>query len=79
MMITTNQIKALTEEELGYLVICFENEWRQIGMNYNFEFHYIKWFRNVAIQPILNKYSGNLKDEYKNIVINILNKLEENT
>ena len=77
-MLTNNQINSLTEEELGYLVICFANEWKQMNMSYGFEFHYIKWFRDVAIQPILNKYSSNLKDEYKNIVLDILNKLEEN-
>ena len=77
-MVTTNQIKALTDEELGYLVICFANEWKQVGMSYDFQFHYIKWFRNVAIQPILNKYSANLTDENKGIIVNILNKLEEN-
>ena len=76
-MISTPQIKALTEEELGYLVICLANEWQQ-KMKYPFQFHYIKWFRNDSIQHILNKYSSNLKDEYKNIVLDILNKLEEN-
>jgi len=77
-MITNNQIKALTEEELGYLVICFANEWQQMGMNYEFKFNFIKSFRDVAIAPILNKYSSNLTDEYKNIIVSILNKLEEN-
>lgn len=77
-MITTPQIKALSEEELGYLVICLLNEWRNLNMPYEFQFHYIKWFRSDSIQHILNKYSPNLKDEHKNIVIDILNKLEEN-
>jgi len=77
-MITNNQINALSDEELGYLVIAFENEWRAVGMNYEFKPDYIKFFRQVAIQPILNKYSSNLKDEHKNIVLDILNKLEEN-
>lgn len=77
-MINNNQIKALTEEELGYLVICLANEWNSLKMPYQFQFHYIKWFRNNSIQHILNKYSSNLKDEYKNIVINVLNKLEQN-
>lgn len=76
-MINTSQIKALNEEELGYLVICLANEWQQ-KMSYPFQFHYIKFFRNDSIQPILNKYSSNLKDEHKNIVLDILNKLEEN-
>jgi hypothetical protein len=77
-MITNNQIKALSEEELGYLVICFANEWQQMNMSYEFKFNFIKSFRDVAIQPILNKYSANLKDEHKNIVLDILNKLEQN-
>jgi len=77
-MISTHQIKALSEEELGYLVICLANEWRNLNMPYEFRFHYIKWFRNDSIQNILNKYSPNLKDEHKNIVIDILNKLEQN-
>lgn len=77
-LITNNQIKALSEEELGYLVICLANEWNSLKMPYEFQFHFIKWFREVAIQPILNKYSGNLKDEHKNIVLDILNKLEQN-
>lgn len=77
-MITNNQIKALSEEELGYLVICFANEWQQMKMTYEFKLNFIKSFRDVAIQPILNKYSSNLKDEHKNIVLDILNKLEEN-
>lgn len=77
-MITTPQIKALNEEELGYLVICLASEWQNLKMPYEFQLHYIKFFRNDSIQPILNKYSPNLKDEHKNIVIDILNKLEEN-
>jgi len=77
-MITNNQIKALNEEELGYFVICLANEWRSLNMPYEFQLHYIKWFRNNSIQNILNKYSSNLKDEYKNITLDILNKLEQN-
>lgn len=77
-MITNNQIKALNEEELGYLVLCLANEWHHLKMPYDFQFHFIKYFRDVAIQPILNKYSSALKDEHKNIVLDILNKLEQN-
>ncbi|NDD57516.1 MAG: hypothetical protein EBZ44_07400 [Verrucomicrobia bacterium] len=77
-MITTAQINSLSDEELGYLVICFANEWQNIRMPYEFKFNFIKSFRNDSIQHILNKYSSNLKDEHKNIVIDILNKLEEN-
>jgi hypothetical protein len=77
-MISTPQIQALSEEELGYLVICLANEWHNLKMPYPFQPHYIKWFRNNSIQPILNKYSNNLLDEHKHIVLDILNKLEEN-
>jgi len=77
-LITNNQINSLSEEELGYLVICFANEWQSLRMPYEFQFHYIKWFRDIAIQPILNKYSNNLLDEHKHIVLDILNKLEQN-
>lgn len=77
-MINNNQIRALNEEELGYLVISLGSEWKNVGMSYEFKPHFIKYFREIAIQPILNKYSSNLKDEHKNIVIDILNKLEEN-
>lgn len=77
-MITNNQIKALSEEELGYLVICLASEWKNLGMNYDFKFNFIKSFRDVAIAPILNKYSSNLTDENKGIIVEILNKLEQN-
>jgi hypothetical protein len=77
-MITTNQINSLTEEELGYLVICFANEWQNMRMPYEFKFNFIKSFRNDNIQHILNKYSPNLLDEHKHIVLDILNKLEQN-
>jgi hypothetical protein len=76
-MITNNQIQALTEEELGYLVICLGSEWENSKMSYPFQFHYIKWFKDNAIKAILNKYSGHLQEEHKNIVIDILNKLEQ--
>jgi hypothetical protein len=77
-VINNNQIRALNEEELGYLVIALGSEWKNAGMSYEFRPEFIKYFREVAIQPILNKYSSALKDEHKNIVIDILNKLEEN-
>lgn len=78
-MISNSQINSLSDEELAYLVTCFANEWKHIGMPYEFQFHYIKWFKNNTIQYILNKYSSNLKDECKNIVVDILNKLEVNS
>ena len=77
-MITSNQINALSDEELGYLVICFANEWKALGMPYEFKFNFIKSYRDVAISPILNKYSSNLTDENKGIIVEILNKLEQN-
>jgi hypothetical protein len=77
-MISNNQITALSDEELGYLVICFANEWRNLGMSYEFKFNFIKSYRDDAIAPILNKYSSNLTDENKGIIVEILNKLEQN-
>lgn len=77
-MITNNQINSLSDDELSYLVMCFAKEWEHTRLPYEFKFNFIKFYRNDAIQPILNKYSANLKDEYKNIVFDILNKLEEN-
>lgn len=77
-MITTNQIKALDENELAYLYYCLNNEWQILNMPYEMNINTMKAFRNDSIQPILNKYSSNLKDEHKNIVLDILNKLEQN-
>ena len=47
-------------------------------MGYEFKFNFIKFFRNDSIQHLLNKYSNLLKDENRNIVLDILNKLEQN-
>lgn len=77
-MISNIQIKALTENELAYLFYCLDNEWKALNMPYEMSINTIKSFRNNTIQIILNKHSANLKDEYKNIVIDILNKLEQN-
>lgn len=77
-MITTNQIKALNEDELAYLYYCLKNEWDSKNMPYEFSLNAMKAFRNNAIQHSLNKHSANLKDEYKNIALDILNKLEQN-
>lgn len=76
-MITTNQIKALDENELSYLYYCLNTEWNSLNMKYPFNWYIFKSFRNDSIQHILNKHSGNLKDEYKNIALDILNKLEQ--
>jgi len=77
-MITENQINALTEEELLYLASCCNDEWYHQNMGYPFQFHYIKSWRNNMVQQTLNKYSNNLPDDKKNIIMSILTKLEEN-
>lgn len=77
-MITTNQIKALSEDELSYLFYCLNSEWESRNMPYPMNINAMKCFKNNTIQFLLNKHSSNLKDEYKNIVLDILNKLEQN-
>jgi len=77
-MISTNQIKALDENELSYLYYCLNSEWDSLNMKYPFDWYILKSFRNDSIQVILNKHSANLKDENKKIVLDILNKLEQN-
>jgi hypothetical protein len=77
-MITSSQINALTDEELGYLANCCNAEWNSLNMGYPFQLHFMKFFRNDAINHILNKYSNSLKDEYRGIVNEIINKLEQN-
>ena len=77
-MITTNQIRALDENELAYLFYCCKSEWDSLNMGYEFDWYTLKSFRNKAIHPMLNKYSANLTDENKGLIMQILNKLEEN-
>lgn len=77
-MITTNQIKALSEDELAYLYYCLDTEWKSKNMPYEMNLNIMKCFRNDTIQHLLNKYSNNLLDENKKIVLDILNKLEQN-
>jgi len=77
-MINSSQIKALDENELAYLYYCCNTEWDSLNMSYPFDMYILKAFRNNTIQNILNKHSSNLKDEYKNITLDILNKLEQN-
>ena len=77
-MITSNQITALDENELAYLFYCCKTEWDSLNMGYDFDWYILKSFRNKAIHPILNKYSGNLTDENKSLIMQILNKLEVN-
>jgi hypothetical protein len=77
-MITSNQIKALDENELAYFFYCCKTEWDSLNMGYEFDWYILKSFRNKAIHPMLNKYSAYLTDENKGIIIQILNKLEGN-
>lgn len=77
-MITNSQINVLSENELSYLYYCLNTEWDSLNMGYPFGMYILKCFRNDSVQHILNKYSSNLKDEHKNIVLDILNKLEQN-
>jgi len=77
-MITNNQIKALSEDELAYLYYSLKTEWDSKNMPYEFDWYILKASRNNMIQPILNKYSGNLTDENKGLIMQILQKLEAN-
>jgi len=77
-MITNNQIKALSEDELTYLYYCLNTEWDSLNMKYSFDWYILKSFRNDMIHKTLDKYSGNLTDENKGLIIQIINKLEAN-
>ena len=77
-MITTNQIKAMTENELAYLYYCLNTEWDSLNMGYPMTLNTMKTFKNNTIHIILNKHSANLTDENKGLIMQILNKLEEN-
>jgi len=77
-MITTNQIKAMSEDELAYLYYALNTEWNSLNMGYDFNWYVLKAFKNNTIQHILNKYSANLTDENKGLIMQILNKLEAN-
>lgn len=77
-MISNTQIKAFSEDELAYLYYCLKTEWDSKNMGYPFDWYIFKCFRNDTIQHLLNKYSSNLTDENKGLIIQILNKLEEN-
>ena len=77
-MITDNQIKAMSEDELSYLYYALNTEWTSLNMGYDFDWYILKSFRNNTIQNILNKYSTNLTDENKGIIMEILKKLEAN-
>ena len=77
-MISNNQIKALDEDELAYLYYCCNSEWDSLNMGYEFDMYILRAFKNKSIHPILNKYSTNLTDDNKGIILQILNKLEAN-
>jgi hypothetical protein len=77
-MITNNQIRALSEDELTYLYYCLNTEWNSLNMGYEFDYYVMKAFRNNTIHKLLDKYSDNLTDENKGLIMQILNKLEAN-
>jgi hypothetical protein len=77
-MITNNQIKALDENELTYLYYCLNTEWNSLNMGYEFDYYIMKAFKNNMIHKLLDKYSHNLTDENKGLIMQILNKLETN-
>ena len=77
-MISNNQIRALSEDELTYLYYCLNTEWNSLNMGYPFDMYILKCFRNDMIHKTLDKYSGNLTDENKGLIMQILQKLEAN-
>jgi len=77
-MISNNQIKALSEDELTYLYYCLNTEWNSLNMGYEFDYYIMKAFKNNVIHLLLNKYSTNLTDENKGLIMEILKKLEAN-
>jgi hypothetical protein len=77
-MITSNQIKAMSEDELAYLYYALNTEWDSLNMGYQFDWYALRSFKNNVIQIILNKHRQFLKEEYQNIIETILNKLEDN-
>lgn len=77
-MITNNQIRALSEDELTYLFYCCKTEWDSLNMGYEFDWYTLKAFKNNVIHKLLDKYSANLTDDNKSLIMQILNKLEEN-
>lgn len=68
----------MSENELAYLYCSLNTEWNSLNMGYDFDWYILKSFRNNTIQNILNKYSANLTDENKGIIMEILKKLEAN-
>jgi len=77
-MISNNQIRALSEDELTYLYYCLNTEWNSLNMGYEFDYYVMKAFKNNTIHKLLDKYSANLTDENKGLIMQILQKLEAN-
>ena len=77
-MISDNQIKAMSEDELAYLYYALNTEWISLNMGYDFNWYILKAFKNNVIQILLNKHSSNLTDENKPLIMQILTKLEIN-
>jgi len=77
-MISNNQIRALSEDELTYIYYCLNSEWNSLNMGYDFDWYIFKAFKNDTIHKLLDKYSANLTDENKGLIMQILNKLEAN-
>jgi hypothetical protein len=77
-MISNNQIRALSEDELTYLFYCCKTEWDSLNMGYDFDWYVLKAFKNNVVHNLLNKHSANLTDENKGLIMQILNKLEGN-
>lgn len=68
----------MTENELAYLYYCLNTEWNSLNMGYEMNLNTMKAFKNNSIHILLEKYKDNLTDENKNIIMDILNKLEAN-
>lgn len=68
----------MSENELAYFYYCLNTEWNSLNMGYDFDWYILKTFKNNTIHKLLDKYSSNLTDENKGIIIEILKKLESN-
>ena len=68
----------MSENELAYFYYALNTEWNSLNMGYDFDWYVLRSFKNNTIHKILDKYSGNLTDENKGIIMEILKKLETN-
>ena len=48
-MITNNQIKAMSENELAYLYYALNTEWNSLNMGYNFDWYIMRAFKSNVI------------------------------